>query len=185
MGPNSLCPKNGPTRSDFPSCRGRVFVSRGGGSIEPSGRTPPSPKKGSIDRSPPPPPQFWGALLTPPPEVKTRHALQISFFPTVVPLVWRGGREGRGGKGGSSYGHPNTSLVEWCSWDPPCDIPSGCYSFTGPWTVTRSALRMLRRVAAFCRPLRPVLLLVSFPRSRSPVVGVLGLCWLWRVPFVR
>ena len=30
------------------------------------------------------------------------------------------------------------------------------------------------RVAAFCPPLRPVLLLVSFPRSRSPVVGVLG-----------
>ena len=43
---------------------------------------------------------------------------------------------------------------------------------------------MLRRVAAFCRPLRPVLLLVSFPRSRSPVVGVLGLWWMWRdVPF--
>ena len=59
---------------------------------------------------------------------------------------------------------------------PPCDIPSGCCSFTGPWTVTRSSLRMLRRVAAFCRPLRPVLLLVSLPRSRSPVVGVLGLC---------
>ena len=57
-----------------------------------------------------------------------------------------------------------------------CDIPSGCCSFTGPWTVTRSSLRMLRRVATFCRPLRPVLLLVSFPRSRSPVVGVLGLC---------
>ena len=69
---------------------------------------------------------------------------------------------------------------------PPCDIPSGCCSFTGPWTVTRSSLRMLRRVAAFCRPLRPVLLLVSFPRSRSPVVGVLGLCWMWRgVPFAR
>ena len=33
---------------------------------------------------------------------------------------------------------------------------------------------MLRRVAVFCRPLRPVLLLVSFPRSRSPVVGVPG-----------
>ena len=46
----------------------------------------------------------------------------------------------------------------------------------GPWTVTHSSLRMLRRVAAFCRPLRPVLLLVSFLRSRSPVVGVLGLC---------
>ena len=58
---------------------------------------------------------------------------------------------------------------------PLCDIPSGCCSFAGPWTVTRSSLRMLRRVAAFCRPLRPVFLLVSFPRSRSPVVGVSGL----------
>ena len=69
--------------------------------------------------------------------------------------------------------------------NPLCDIPSGCWFFTGPWTVTRSSLRMLRRVAAFCRPLRPVLLLVSFPRSRSPVVGVLGL-WMWQdVPFAR
>ena len=58
----------------------------------------------------------------------------------------------------------------------PCDIPSGCCFFTGPWTVTRSSLRVLRRVAAFCRPLQPVLLLVSFPSSRSPVVGVLWLC---------
>ena len=41
-------------------------------------------------------------------------------------------------------------------------------------TVTRSSLRMLCRVAAFCRPLRPVLLLVSFPRSRSPVVWCVG-----------
>ena len=64
---------------------------------------------------------------------------------------------------------------------PLCDSPSGCCSFTEPWTVTRPSLRMLRRVAAFCRPLRPVLLLVSFPRSRGP-----GQCWLWRdVPFVR
>ena len=55
---------------------------------------------------------------------------------------------------------------------PPCDIPSGCCFWTGPWTVTRTSLRMLRRVAAFCRPLRPVLLLVSFPRLRSPVVGL-------------
>ena len=66
---------------------------------------------------------------------------------------------------------------------PPCDIPSSCCSFTGPWTVTRSSLSMLRRVAAFCRP---VLLLVSFPCSRCPVVGVLGLCWMWRdVPFAH
>ena len=61
--------------------------------------------------------------------------------------------------------------------DPPlCDILSGCCSFKGPWTVPLSSLRMVRRVATFCRPLRPVLLLVSFPRSRTPVVGVLGLC---------
>ena len=26
---------------------------------------------------------------------------------------------------------------------PLCDIPSGCCSFTGPWTVTRSSLRIL------------------------------------------
>ena len=69
---------------------------------------------------------------------------------------------------------------------PLCDIPSGCCSFTGPWTVTRSSIRMLRRVAAFYRPLRPVLLLVSFPRSRSPVVCVLGLCRMCHgVPFAR
>ena len=40
---------------------------------------------------------------------------------------------------------------------PLCDIPSGCCLFTGPWTVTRTSLRMLRRVAAFCRPLQPVM----------------------------
>ena len=63
---------------------------------------------------------------------------------------------------------------------PPCDIPSGCCFFTGPWTgkETRSSLGMLCRVAVFCQPLRPELLLVAFPSSRSPVVGVLGLCRL-------
>ena len=45
---------------------------------------------------------------------------------------------------------------------------------------------MLRQVATFCRPLRLVLLLVSSPHLRSPVVGVLGLCWMWHdVPFAR
>ena len=94
--------------------------------------------------------------------------------------IGRGGRTRKGG-GSAARGRVRTG-------NPPplCDIPSGCCFFTGPWTVTRSSLRMLRRVAAFCRPLRPVLLLVSFPRSRSPVVGVLGLCWMWRdVPFAR
>ena len=38
----------------------------------------------------------------------------------------------------------------WLPSPPLCDIPSGCCSFTGPWTVTRSSLRMLRRVATFC-----------------------------------
>ena len=73
-------------------------------------------------------------------------------------------------------GRGTDALEKGGGLNPLCDIPSGCCSFTGPWTVTRSSLRMLRRVAAFCRPLRPVLLLVSFPRSRSPVVDVLGLC---------
>ena len=69
-------------------------------------------------------------------------------------------------------------IVGGAAWD----IPSRCCFFTGPWTVTRPSLRMLRRVAAFCRPLRPVLLPVLFPRSRSPVVGVPGLCWMCPPP---
>ena len=36
----------------------------------------------------------------------------------------------------------------------------------------------LRWVAVFCRPLRPVFLLVSLSQQRSPVVGILGLRWL-------
>ena len=65
---------------------------------------------------------------------------------------------------------------------PLCDIPSGCCFFTGPWTVNRSSLRMLRRVAVFCRPLRPVLLRVSFPRSGAVLVAVGAVCVL-AVPY--
>ena len=72
------------------------------------------------------------------------------------------------------------------SIDPPCDIQSICGFFTGPWTVTRSSLRVLHPVAAFRRPRRPVLLLVSVSllRPRCPVAGVLGLYWSRQVPFV-
>ena len=35
---------------------------------------------------------------------------------------------------------------------PLCDIPSRCCSFTGPWTVTRSSLRMRGSFDCFCRP---------------------------------
>ena len=87
---------------------------------------------------------------------------------------WRQRRQRKfliGQKPGENFGP-----ITWGWAAPLCEIPSCCCSFMGPWTVTRSSLRMLRRVAALCRPLRPMLLLVSFPRSRSPVVGVLELC---------
>ena len=101
-----------------------------------------------------------------------------------VPRGGRGGVRDRGHAPDPPKEGVRPSHVRWGRVLPPCDSPSGCCSFTGPWTVTPSALRMLRRVAAFCRPLRPVLLPVSFPRSRSPVVGVPGLCGMWRdVPF--
>ena len=101
-----------------------------------------------------------------------------------VALAWGGGGLRAGECDWGRQKHKGGGGVLLC--DTPCDIPSGRCLFTGPRTVTRSSLRMLRRVAAFCRPLRPVLLLVSFPRSRSPAVGVPGLCWMWRdVPFAR
>jgi hypothetical protein len=103
--------------------------------------------------------------------VKAKGSLSSGQMPTWSALL-RGAKDM----------HPQRQHI----FAPLCDIPSGCCFFTGPSTVTRSSLRMFRRVAAFCRPLRPVLLLVSFPRSRSPVVGVLGLCWMWQdVPFAR
>ena len=94
----------------------------------------------------------------------------------------------RGG-GGGNYWAPLTRKrhipprgVRTPAPPPLCDIPSGCCFCMGPWTVTRSSLRMLRRVTAFCRPLWPALLLVSSPRSRGPVVGVPGLCWMLPEP---
>ena len=122
----------------------------------------------------PPPPPPGGA---PHPRQEALRATrtwpqQLHRMPQGTRAMWMGGLlfrgEGGGWMGGSRRGWMGAPL---------CDIPSGCF-FTGPWTVTRSSLRMLRRVAAFCRPLQPVLLLVSFPRSRSPVVGVLGWCWM-------
>ena len=65
--------------------------------------------------------------------------------------------DGGGGAERRRRGHP-----------PPCvTFRPVVVSLRGPWTVTRSSLRMLRRVAAFCRPLRPVLLLVPPPPKKS------------------
>ena len=127
---------------------------------------------GGLGRGVPPAPPWvliilkkpWGGV---PPSPPLRHV-----FVTWRLKPWPGGRGG----GGALPMIVSRSNISLAPPPPLCDIPSGCCFFTGPWTVTRSSLRMLRRVAAFCRPLRPVLLLVSFPRSRSPVVGVLGLC---------
>ena len=71
--------------------------------------------------------------------------------------------------------------------NPPCvTFRRVAVSLRGPGQSPVLLPCMLRGVAAVCRPLRLVLLLVvSFPRSPSPVVGVPGLCWLLRVPFVR
>ena len=80
--------------------------------------------------------QNWRDSLSPP--------VNFIFSRPDVPTGGGGGRDALQWGGGTPLYTP-----------PPCDIPSGCCFFTGPWTVTRSSLRMLRRVAAFCRPLRP------------------------------
>ena len=52
-------------------------------------------------------------------------------------------------------------------------------SLRGPGQSPVPSLRMLRRVAAFQRPLRPVFLLVPLPRLRGPVVGsALEVVWM-------
>ena len=55
-------------------------------------------------------------------------------------------------KGQAAGGEPieRTATLRSCSLPPPpppplCDMPAGCSFFTGPWTVTRSSLRVLRR----------------------------------------
>ena len=85
--------------------------------------------------------------------------------------------QSRGNKGQNGPRLQYTKGVQPLPLSPPaplCDIPSGCCFFTGPWTITCSSLRMLRRVAAFCRPLRLVLLLVSFPQCAGAVLDVAG-----------
>ena len=117
-------------------------------------------------------------LLQHPLERRLRDLLRAHVEHVQVRGVPHDGLHRRGGGGGLSTaaGVSGAAVDTAPLADPLCDIPLRCCLFTGPWTVTRSSLRMLRRVAAFCRPLRPVLLLVLFPRSGSPVVGVLGLC---------
>ena len=133
---------------------------------------------------------FWGAFLNSLSQHESQRSNPLLSFTT------NGGRSGEDGGGGvlcpSPQGPqngpgaagPQVGCSSLFTIDVPngggghvaplCDTPSGrCSFFTGPWTVTHSSLRMLRRVAAFCRPLQPVLLLLSFPRSRGPVVGVL------------
>ena len=52
---------------------------------------------------------------------------------------------------------------------PMCDILSGCCFFAGALDSHPFFPSHVASGRCFCRPLRPVLLLVSFPHSRSPV----------------
>ena len=105
--------------------------------------------------------------------------------------------------GGSNNSRPRTGQSTWYGdvkssyggaggWD-----RRGCATWA-PRSATRQGEEQHRHTErgshtkrdkgehTFCRPLRPVLLLVSFLCSRSPVVGMLGLCWMWHgVPFAR
>ena len=73
----------------------------------------------------------------------------------------------------TAVAHPPKQLCP-----PLCDILSGCCFFPGAWTVTRSSLRMLRRVAAFCRLLRPVLHVCAAPSLVSLGCAGCGGCRL-------
>ena len=89
---------------------------------------------GPFSSAPPPPPKDKN-------NDRPGRSICVSCFGAAA-----GQRKGRGGAhagacpkwiGGGGAMYPSTP-------PPPCDIPSGCCFFTGPWTVTRSSLRMLR-----------------------------------------
>ena len=146
---------------------------------------PGCPKSCACATSPPPPGMHWKGGGYPPPgrpayAQPLSPSRQVPVSTALVPdgnrpqPLWQPPPTACPTARGTASEVPSL-LMHPC---PLCDIPSGCYSFTRPWTVTRSSLRMLRRVAAFCRPVGWC--------SCCPVVGVLGLCWMWRdVPFAR
>ena len=61
--------------------------------------------------------------------------------------------QGGGGIQGSELSKavsvPQSNVVADITHNRLCDIPQGCFFFTGPWTVTRSSLCVLRRAAVF------------------------------------
>ena len=80
-------------------------------------------------------------IISPDHQKNGRHRYGHYMPPTDPPSLPQGSSSGVAGSTGAGW------VAGWVH--PPCDIPSGCCSFTGPWTVTRSSLRTLRRVAAF------------------------------------
>ena len=109
---------------------------------------------------------------------------------SVIWGVWRGGRGGGGWtrlpmEGGGGFGGVPASpvsatglLLRAAGGGGGAAPPTvGLRFLYGPLTGTRPSLRMLRPVAAFCRPLWPVYV-APFSCQRGPVVGALGLCWL-------
>ena len=129
---------------------------------------PPNPPGRGVG-CPPHKAQAWAQPLFPIPmstvsQILTKHAVvktPMARHDAPTPVRGRGDAVGFEG-----CVHPSDPL-------PLRDILSGCGFVTGPWTV--SSLRMLRRVATFCRPLRPMVLLVSFP-SAGPSSWRIGGC---------
>ena len=96
---------------------------------------------------PPPPPLFSNVGANPSPVLRP--------FPVAAPLP--GPRSLCAGSSGPAM--TRSPKGEAKADAPLRDIPAGFGFFTGPWTVTRSSLRMLRRVAAFCG---------TYPRQVNP-----------------